>query len=120
MPIPTPRRANTILYCRDWAATVEFYRDRLGLPVTFINDWFIEFQVSGDAYLSIADATRASIAAVEGKGITLAWQVDPLDEVWYALQKEGIVVTPIRRRWSARAFYCHDPEGHRLEFWSDA
>lgn len=120
MPIATPRRANTILYCRHWAATVAFYREQLGLPVTFANDWFVEFQLNGDAYLSIANAARASIAAVEGQGITLAWQVEALEDVWSALQTAEIAVTPIRRRWGARVFYCHDPEGHRIEFWSEA
>lgn len=120
MPIGTPRRANTILYCRRWAATVAFYREQLGLPVIFANDWFVEFHVNGDAYLSIADAARASIAAVEGQGITLAWQVESLEDVWSAIQSMGIAVTPIRRRWGARVFYCSDPEGHRIEFWSEA
>ena len=57
-----PTRANTILYCRNWAATVAFYR-RLAFPVGFENDWFVEFHLSGDAYLSVAAAGRASVAA---------------------------------------------------------
>lgn len=115
-----PTRANTILYCREWAATVAFYRQRLGLPVGFENEWFVEFRLNEGAYLSIADASRASIAAVEGRGITLAWQVSNLADMHAHLQAEGAPVTPIRSRWGAWVFYCHDPEGHRLEFWTDA
>ena len=59
-----PTRANTILYCHNWAATVAFYC-RLAFPVIFENGWFVEFHLSGDAYLSIADAIRASVAAVD-------------------------------------------------------
>ncbi len=114
-----PKRANTILYCRDWAATVAFYRQQLGLPVSFVNDWFVEFRLNDGACLSIADASRASIAAVEGQGITLAWQVSNLAEVHAHLLATGAPVTPIQRRWGAWVFYCHDPEGHRLEFWND-
>jgi catechol 2,3-dioxygenase-like lactoylglutathione lyase family enzyme len=114
-----PARANTILYCRNWAATVAFYRDTLGLPVSFENDWFVEFHLVDSAYLSIAAAERSSIAAVAGQGITLAWQVNDLEDVHGQLQVQGVTVTPIRRRWGARVFYCHDPEGHRLEFWSN-
>ena len=114
------QRTNTILYCRRWAATVQFYRDQLRLPVAFANDWFVEFQLNAAAYLSVADAARASIAAVDGQGITLAWQVHNLEEVRNHLLQQGIAATPLRRRWDAWVFYCHDPEGHRLEFWAEA
>ncbi len=115
-----PTRANTILYCRSWEATVGFYRGVLGLPVSFENEWFVEFHLGDSAYLSIADASRASIGAVEGQGITLAWQVGNLEDVYSQLQGAGVDVTPRKRRWGAWVFYCHDPEGHRLEFWSEA
>ncbi len=32
-----------ILYCRQWNNTVEFYRDLMKLPVSFSNNWFVEF-----------------------------------------------------------------------------
>ena len=113
------QRTNTILYCRRWPATVQFYRDQLRLPVAFENDWFVEFQLNAAAYLSVADAAHTSIAAVDGQGITLAWQVLDLEEVRTHLLEQGIAATPLRRRWDAWVFYCHDPEGHRLEFWAD-
>ena len=115
-----PARTNTILYCRNWAATVAFYRRQLELAVNFENDWFVEFCLHDGAYLSIADASRASIAAVAGEGITLAWQVGNLAEIHAHLETGGAEVTAIRRRWGAWVFYCHDPEGHRLEFWTAA
>lgn len=118
-PVFAPKRANTILYCRHWSATVAFYRHLLELPVSFENDWFVEFQLNEGAYLSIADASRASIAAVAGQGITLAWQVRDLTHLHAHLAAANAPVTPIRRRWGAWVFYCHDPEGHRLEFWDD-
>lgn len=112
-------RANTVLYCRNWAETIRFYRHQLCLPVAFENAWFVEFQLSEDAFLSIADAARASIASVAGQGITLTLQVDDLEKVREHLLSQGILVTPIRRKWNSRVFYCHDPEGHRLEFWAN-
>jgi hypothetical protein len=101
----SPVRANTILYCRRWAATVQFYRDQLRLPVAFENDWFVEFQLNAAAYLSVADAARASIAAVDGQGITLAWQAHNLEEARTHLLEQGIAVAPLRRRWGAWVFY---------------
>lgn len=115
-----PARANTILYCAAWAATVAFYRDRLALPVTFANDWFVEFQLNDGARLSIADASRATIPAVAGQGITLAWQVASLAAARAALLAAGVTTTAPQRRWGAWVCYCYDPEGHRIELWEDA
>ncbi len=111
-------RTNTILYCRAWRATVHFYRTLLALPVSFENEWFIEFQLTAYSFLSIADASRATIRAVEGQGITLSWQVPDLNLMREHLLHEGVTVTPIQHKWAATLFYCHDPEGHRIEFWA--
>ena len=113
------RRTNTILYCQNWEATAAFYRDTLGLSISFANDWFVEFGLHAGAYLSIAAAARASIAAVAGQGITLAWQVEDLAAVRGELEAAGVAVTPIKQRWGAWVCYCHDPEGHRIELWEE-
>lgn len=113
------RRANTILYCRQWRATVAFYRERLGLATSFKNEWFVEFVLTDGAALSVADAGRATIAAVEGQGITLALLVDDLPALHERLHAAGVSVTPMRQRWGAWVFYCRDPEGHRIEFWTE-
>lgn len=118
-PPITLTRANTILYCHYWEETVHFYRELLGLPIAFENDWFVEFHLIGQNYLSIANAARATISAVAGQGVTLTWQVDDLEGVRDVLQARGIAVTPIRWKWNARVLYCRDPEGHRLEFWAN-
>lgn len=112
-----PPRTNTILYCRHWAVTVIFYREQLGLEVAFENDWFVEFRLNDAAFVSIADARHATVAPAAGQGITLAWQIEALESLHAQLAGAGISVTPIRQKWGAEVFYCHDPEGHRLEFW---
>jgi catechol 2,3-dioxygenase-like lactoylglutathione lyase family enzyme len=112
-------RSNTILYCRHWVETVEFYRAVLGLVEAFANDWFVEFCLTERSFLSIADAARTSIEDVAGQGVTLAWQVDDLADAHGHLQALGIATTPVMRRLNAFVFYCHDPEGHRLEFWAE-
>ena len=71
-------RTNTVLYCERWSETVAFYRSVMGLGVAFENDWFVEFELTASAFLSIADSSRATIAAVQGQGITLTWQVPEL------------------------------------------
>ena len=110
-------RTNTILYCHQWIETVTFYRNTFDFPVSYQTDWFVEFQLTTHAYLSIADESRASIQSVGGQGITLSWQVPQLQEMHTALLKQGTLVSSIRKKWGAYLFYLHDPEGHRIELW---
>ncbi len=115
----TPIRANTILYCHHWHATVAFYRDHLGFTPTFTCDWFVEFAITDTARLSVADERRATIKSSQGAGITITFEVDNADAVWATLQAAGLQPTPCRTHaWGARAFYLRDPEGNRLEVWS--
>ncbi len=110
---------NTILYCRKWGETVAFYRDTLGFPVTMATDWLVEFETGPGACLSIADAKRASVNAVEGAGITVTFKVDDVRRVWQTLRRKHVKTDPIRDcRLGGQAFFLRDPEGHRLEFWS--
>lgn len=111
-------RANTILYCERWPATVAFYRDVIGLDTEFENDWFVEFRLGDGSYLSVADAARATIEPSGGHGITLAWRTPALAEARARLIANGVDATPITRRWDADVVYCHDPDGHRIELWS--
>jgi catechol 2,3-dioxygenase-like lactoylglutathione lyase family enzyme len=114
----TVDRANTVLYCERWAETAEFYRTVLGFEVEFENDWFVEFRVSGDAYVSIADVGRATIEPARGRGVTLTLRTPEARAAHAVLAERGVEVSPMKRRFGADVFYCHDPEGHRLEFWS--
>jgi catechol 2,3-dioxygenase-like lactoylglutathione lyase family enzyme len=112
------QRVNTILYCRRWAETVAFYRDRLSLEISFESDWFVEFRVSPTAFLSIADQSRASISSAGGKGITLSLQIGRLPDLHHHLTDIGVAPTAIRSGvMGADVFYLFDPEGNRIEFW---
>lgn len=111
-------RTNTILYCRRWQETVEFYRDVLGMTVHHAEDWFVEFQVTNESFLSVAEAARATIDSSGGRGLTLSWQVDHLERVHRHLFEQGVDVGPVRAKWGARVFYFSDPEGHRIELWA--
>lgn len=113
------KSANTILYCNKWKETVEFYRDYLQLPVIYASDWFVEFELTDTARLSVANEMRATIKSGAGIGITVTMQVESADEAWQQLHGRGLVLEPVRdHAWGARVFYFRDPEGHRLEIWS--
>jgi catechol 2,3-dioxygenase-like lactoylglutathione lyase family enzyme len=112
------RLSNTILYCERWAETVEFYRRVLALPVNVEKDWFVEFRLTEQSFVSIADAGRASIESSGGRGVTLTLQVDDVRAMHARLVGAGIEAQPVREHpWGALSFFCRDPEGYRLEFW---
>jgi len=110
-------RTNTILYCIRWAATVKFYRDMINLPVLLQKAWFVEFELTDNSCLSVADAARTSVGSAGGAGITLSWQVEDIDSIKDRMRSDGIDVSPITVTWGARNFFVFDPEGNRIEFW---
>lgn len=118
-PLVTPARSNTILYCRRWRETIGFYRDQLGLAVVADHGWFVELAVTGGTSLSIADAARATIDGVDGQGITLSWQVTDLAATRTRLLDNGLAPSEVRTLGDAVACYLVDPEGHRIEIWSE-
>lgn len=119
-PLIAVGRSNTILYCRHWQPTVRFYRDDLGLPVLAENEWYVEFRVTTASSLSLADSANATIDDVDGQGITLSWHVTDLTATRERLVDHDLAPSEIRNVGDAVAFYLIDPEGHRLEVWSDA
>lgn len=111
---------NVILYCRAWHETVDFYRDVLRLPSKMSADWLVEFEVRPGASLSVADAKRTTVSSAGGTGITVTFKVEDVDRAWQDLRGKGAPTDPIREsRLGGRAFFLRDPEGHRLEFWSE-
>jgi catechol 2,3-dioxygenase-like lactoylglutathione lyase family enzyme len=103
---------NTILYCANWRETVDFYLRSLGLSVTHSTDWFVEFELSNGARLSVADETRSRIKSVRGQGITLSWQVANADETWDWLQAHALSICSIRKGidWSSGHRNSRRPE----------
>lgn len=112
------KATNTVLYCKNWQETVEFYRTGLKLLVLSSNEWFVEFKLNEVSRLSIANEARTSIDSSGGKGITVSLQVTDIEQTRNELIEAGITPTPIKEVWGAKAIYVHDPEGNRLEFWS--
>ena len=112
------KSTNTILYCRNWEQTVEFYRTGLRLPVLSSMEWFVEFKLTETSRVSVADEARTSIRSSGGKGLTLSLQVDDIEQTREELMEAGTTPTPVKEVWGSKVIYIHDPEGNRLEFWS--
>lgn len=112
-------KSNTILYCKNWQETLSFYRNILGFPINLEKEWFVELAVTETSFLSIANEKRASIKSSGGGGITLAFQVEDVDQVRKRVCDAGIQAGPVKdHEWGARLFYMQDPEGHRVEIWT--
>lgn len=110
---------NTILYCRNWQKTVEFYFTGLQLRKTVDLDWFVEFSLNDNSCLSVADVSRSSQQSCQGRGLTLTFEVNDIEKAHDQVKKAGLEPTGIKEHaWEARVFYLHDPEGNRIEFWS--
>ncbi len=111
---------NVILYCDKWGETVSFYRDTIGFPIKMATDWLMEFEVGPNACLSVAGAKRTPICSAGGAGIAVTFNVVNLRSVWQELADKNVRVDPIRNnRLGGHAFFLRDPEGNRLEFWSE-
>ena len=113
-----PKRTNTILYCQAYEESVRFYRDLLKLEIAAEKDWFVEFHLGNEAFVSVADAGRTHIPAGSGAGITLSWQVEDVRALRYRLVDIGIDVSPVVWRWGAWVLFLWDPSGNRIELWS--
>ena len=110
--------SNIILYCEKWEETTDFYSNRLGLPITFSCDWFMEFRLTDTSRMSIADEKKSRIKSPQKKGITVALQVRDIDAVRRSFSRKALKPTQIRDHpWNAKVFYLFDPEGHRIEIW---
>ena len=110
---------NTILYCTNWEAMVDFYKTKLKFNILIDKGWFIEFRLNDFSKLSIADETRTSIKCGNGKGITITFEVNNLKEIHSSLLESGLSPLQIKDHpWDAKIFHIFDPDGNRLEFWS--
>ncbi len=113
------KTVNTILYCKRWNETVDFYKTKLKLQVTASFEWFVEFKLNEASRLSIANEKRTSVSSSGGKGLTISMKVDDIEETRSVLEEEGVNPTPVKDHpWGAKVIYIYDPEGNRLEFWS--
>ncbi|MBF0226808.1 MAG: VOC family protein [Desulfobacterales bacterium] len=87
--------------------------------VTAFFEWFIEFKLNETSRLSIANEERTSVRSSCGKGLTITMRVVDIKETLSFLEKEELNPTPIKDHpWGAKVIYIYDPEGNRLEFWS--
>lgn len=121
-------RAGAILAVSDFAASLAFYRDRLGLEVAAVYDEPpYATLVSAGARISLAEQGHPS---EDRPGVALAAPADPsranvvlVLEVQDALavhaqlRAEGVrtLAAPFSPPWGGCRFFCVDPDGYLVE-----
>ena len=112
---------HTVLYCQKWQECVSFYRDTLGFPVALENQVFSELQSGPGSFIGLINARRSKRrTSCTHDNYLLSFRVSDVELLHEVLQKKWKGVAALKDHpWGARLFELHDPEGRRLEFWSN-
>ncbi len=116
--------AYAILFVSDLAASVEFYRDVIGLPFRFNNESYAEFATEGAKFSLYARSHLPELIGREapaGRGAwpqgEVAFLVDDPDAEHARLLQAGVEVLapPTDRPWGERTLHVADPDGNVVE-----
>jgi catechol 2,3-dioxygenase-like lactoylglutathione lyase family enzyme len=104
------------LRVRNMKASVQFYRDALGLELLYGGEG------SGFSSLRAKDADSAILNLEEGPQASTEWgrlifHVADVDACWKHLIDPGFAAEkPQNASWGERYFHMRDPDGHELSF----
>ena len=100
--------------------SIEFYRDRLGLPVDereLESTPPIATVRAGGLKIILAEEYRPMIT--RGRGVHLFLNVEDVDEFYYDLKSRGLKLEPpVDEGWGGRYITVKDPDGYRYFFFS--
>lgn len=113
--------AYIVLYVRDLAASVAFYREVVGMTVKLEGDGYVEFVTSGTKF-GLYDRARlreliACAATPSGPSGQLVFLVPDADRQAERLPRVGaeILMGPLDRAWGHRTVHTVDPDGNVVE-----
>ena len=126
-PVPATR-AGAILAVSDFAASLSFYRDRLGLEVvaTYDDPPYATLAAAG-ARLSLAeqghpaeDRPGVNLVAPQDPSqanVVIVLEVEDARAVHGSLAAEGVrfLAEPYEPPWGGCRFFCVDPDGYLVE-----
>jgi catechol-2,3-dioxygenase len=129
IPIRIRKIGHVGLYCRDLAKMVDFYTRVLGFKVSDVNEKGMTFLRFGGDHHSFVLAKMADDEQKKGAGATLLQQIamevaslDALKRIRKYLLSQGVNVRgKIKHEGPGNdyTFDFDDPEGNRLQFFSD-
>ena len=116
-----------VLFVQDLKMCMVFYRDMLGLPVTFSDDVSYAFRLEEQDFVLLERSAAIAMIGEEalsshneaGHRVLLCVGVDNVDTVYEALTAKGVVFIkpPVSQAWGRRTAYFADPEGNLWELW---
>ena len=118
MPI-TPSLYSVAIFVHDIGRAIEFYREKLGLPVIKQGSFGAEF-LEGETHISVHPAVHAEAKSLVGRHTGITLFVSDLLHYCGELHDRGVRFTtePTQQSWGIMAMVA-DPDGNVLALWED-
>lgn len=118
-PAREPSVYSIAIFVHDIGRAIEFYRDRLGLPLSKQGSFGAEFFGQG-ARLGVHPAVHADARALVGRHTGITLQVPDLLHYCGELHDRGVrfLTEPTQQTWGIMAMVS-DPDGNVLALWED-
>ena len=116
-----------VLFVQDLDACVAFYRDVVGLEVTFNDDVSYAFRLGEQDFVLLHISAAVNMISAEavmpgvqgGQRVLLCAEFKQIDAAYEALVAKGLtfIKPPIDQPWGRRTAYFADPEGNLWEMY---
>ena len=115
----TPSLHSVAIFVNDIGRAIEFYRDRLNLPVIKQGSFGAEF-IEGETHLSVHPAVHPEAKSLVGRHTGITLFVPDLLHFCGQLHDRGVRFTtePTQQSWGIMAMVA-DPDGNVLALWED-
>jgi predicted enzyme related to lactoylglutathione lyase len=114
-----PSLYSVAIFVSDLGRAVEFYRDKLGLPMTKQGSFGAEF-LDGETHLGVHPAVHAEARSLVGRHTGITLFVPDLLHYCGVLHDRGVrfMTEPTQQSWGVMAMVA-DPDGNVLALWED-
>lgn len=118
-PPPAPSLYSVAIFVQDIGRAIEFYRDRLALPLTRQGSFGAEF-LEGPTHLGVHPAVHPDARAMVGRHTGITLFVPDLLHYCGELHERGVrfLAEPTQQTWGIMAMVA-DPDGNVLALWED-
>ena len=109
---------HAIVYVSDLERALQFYGDRLGLPLIDRHEnAYARLRTGGDGTLGLHMVEQGQ--QVSAEGIRLYFEVKNLEKLCAKLQNSGVSFTtpPKMMPWGWQHAYLNDPDGHEISLY---
>ncbi|MEO7985095.1 MAG: VOC family protein [Gemmatimonadales bacterium] len=119
MTAPPPSVYSVAIFVSDIARATDFYRDRLGLPVSKQGSFGAEF-FDGGTRIGVHPAVHPDAKALVGRHTGITLYVSGLLHYCGELHDRGVrfIAEPTQQAWGVMAMVA-DPDGNILALWED-